>query len=1226
MVPYRNFDNKNQTKSPNGRPTIGFLNASGLEFFHQAWRGVAEVARENDINAISFVGQYVRDTKLFKAQANILYDLIDIEQLDGLIIQDLMCNLLDPDEAQQFYSRFESLPIVSIGRRSIEEIPCIQSNGYEGMRKAVTHLIEVHGRRQIAFIKGLPNYYPHEERYQAYIDVLTDYGLPFDLARVAVPLNAAESDQPDWGRVALRRLIDEQNAEFDALVTNDDRFAHNLLPELRDRGIRVPEDIALVSFDDEEGSHCLTPPLTTVPIPIYELGRQATKTLLARLNGQKSREQIVNVPSDRLIVRQSCGCLDPKVTQVVAGSVVKISTKEPLITSLERQSETIVAELMRVAGDSDVRLIPGWGDQLLDSFVATLTCSKTQEPSNPFLSMLDEILRQVIAREGDIEVWTQVLSALRRQILPYLTMDDAGMMYRDQIEDLWLQAHAMIGRITQRTQAYRELQAERRKRILNDLATALATNFDLNNLAKILARELPRLGISRGYLSLYENPRPYQYPQPAPEWSRLVLAYDEDAHADSRPIDLAAGGWRFRSRQLVPPELLPQKEPYTLIVQALYFQNEQIGFSVFEDGLDEGAIYGLLRAQISSALKGDLLFQEAQQARLAAERADLIKTRLLANVSHELRTPLNIILGYSRDVLETPEPYGISLPQALLDDLKSIYSSAEHQLRVVNDLLDLSRAEIDELDLYRELLDPYPLFQDVFSSIAHSVAESSVNWHLQLPKRLPLIQADPVRLRQVLLNLLSNAHKFTNQGEVIFGARVEPPHLHLWVKDTGVGIPSRIQKQIFEPFMKAEPASRRSEGIGLGLSITRRLVALHGGSMQLESQLEQGSTFHVYLPLPNLADKKAPISSQFQPVLLLLSANNSPSGEIIELSRRQGLVIQSLSTGDDVDQLLSTIQPVALAWDLVDADVNDWNITRRVLNHPHLSQLPFILYGQNESSDISIGLTSVMIKPINSPTLLDTINSLCFPDMTGPILIVDDDPVARQKHKNMVVQAFPNFPVCLANNGKAALQSMAEHLPSLVLLDLMMPELDGFDVLDQMRANPQTLAVPVIILTSKVLNLDDIKRIEQHTQVVLQSKGVLANEEIIATLHRSLFGTESLPPQIGMLVKRAIAYMHQNYRRPLTRREVAEEIGVSEHYFSRLFNRELGISPWDYLNRFRVYQAKELLCRTQGSVKIIAGQVGFKDPKYFSRVFRKITGHSPIEFKEKSNHRVNYLN
>jgi AraC-like DNA-binding protein/DNA-binding response OmpR family regulator len=478
-----------------------------------------------------------------------------------------------------------------------------------------------------------------------------------------------------------------------------------------------------------------------------------------------------------------------------------------------------------------------------------------------------------------------------------------------------------------------------------------------------------------------------------------------------------------------------------------------------------------------------------------------------------------------------------------------------------------------------------------------------------------LVRVDPVRLRQVLLNLLSNARKFTDQGEIVLGARVEPPHLHLWVQDTGEGVSPDMQERIFEPFVTTEHARIRPDGIGLGLSITRRLVALHGGSMKLESQPGQGSTFHVYLPLPNLDDKTVPVSAASHPVLLLITATEQIAGEIEELSRRLGLVIQRLRAGDDLDGVLATDQPAALAWDLAAASANDWAMVRRIRNHPRLSQLPFILYGQAEVDESSIGLTGVVTKPINAPTLLDVINALNPQEMTGPILIVDDDPVARQAYRDMIAQGLPGYPVCEVNDGVEALAAMAEQTPSLVLLDLMMPEMDGFDVLDRMRANPYTLAVPVVILTSKVLNLDDIQRIEQHTHVVLHSKGVLADDEIVAALHCSLFGTESLPPQTSMLVKRAVAYMHQNFTRPLKRWEIAEAVGVSENYFSRLFNQELGLSPWDYLNRFRVSQAKELFRQTQGSVKSIADQVGFKDPKYFSRVFRKLTGLSPSEFR-----------
>ena len=268
--------------------------------------------------------------------------------------------------------------------------------------------------------------------------------------------------------------------------------------------------------------------------------------------------------------------------------------------------------------------------------------------------------------------------------------------------------------------------------------------------------------------------------------------------------------------------------------------------------------------------------------------------------------------------------------------------------------------------------------------------------------------------------------------------------------------------------MTAEHAGRRPAGIGLGLSITRRLVALHNGSMKLESQPGRGSTFHVYLPLPNLADKTAPVIPPTQPVLLLITAADQPAPELIELSQCRGLAIQRLRASDDpstssgqsLETMLLNARPAALAWDLASASPGDWALVRRLRNHPSLSQSPFILYGHSESAQPSGGLTGVMVKPTSPSTLLDMINALCPQTRTGPILIVDDDPAACQAYQEVIAQSLPGFPIRVVHDGAAALAAMQAQAPSLVVLDLMMPELDGFDVLDWMRADPRPVRCP----------------------------------------------------------------------------------------------------------------------------------------------------------------------
>jgi AraC-like DNA-binding protein/DNA-binding response OmpR family regulator len=407
------------------------------------------------------------------------------------------------------------------------------------------------------------------------------------------------------------------------------------------------------------------------------------------------------------------------------------------------------------------------------------------------------------------------------------------------------------------------------------------------------------------------------------------------------------------------------------------------------------------------------------------------------------------------------------------------------------------------------------------------------------------------------------------------------------------------------------------EGAGLGLSITRRLVALHHGSMRVESRPGQGSTFHVYLPLPTLSERPFAPPVAAQPVLLLISSHDRPAAEIVEFGQRQGLEIHRLQAGDDLDAVMLRVQPSALAWDLAGASAGDWLIVRRLRNHPKLSQAPFILYGQEagKKAALSLGVTDFVAKPMNGGTLMEAINSVCPAQDAGPILIVDDDPEALDFYRQVVAKGCPGYPTRTAADGAAALAHMAKETPSLVILDLMMPEMDGFDLLDWMRAHDRTRQVPVLILSSRVLTLDDLKRLEQHTLVTLQSKGMLSTDELVASLHRTLFGTDMLPQHTSALVKRAVVYFHQNYDRPLSRWEIAAAIGVSEDYLSRIFRQELEISPWEYLNRYRVLQAIERLRHTDDSVRTVAHQVGFKDPAYFSRVFHKVTGLSPSAYR-----------
>jgi AraC-like DNA-binding protein/anti-sigma regulatory factor (Ser/Thr protein kinase) len=495
----------------------------------------------------------------------------------------------------------------------------------------------------------------------------------------------------------------------------------------------------------------------------------------------------------------------------------------------------------------------------------------------------------------------------------------------------------------------------------------------------------------------------------------------------------------------------------------------------------------------------------------------------LANVSHELRAPLNVILGYSQAALGRPNPYAIDLHADLRHDLEHIYDSGDHLMRLINDLLDLSRAEVDALDLFPAAIAPRHFLEEVFESAAnHRDRSPAVTWRLELTPRLPVIQADPVRLRQILDNLLNNARASTSVGEIVLGAEVEARQLHVWVRDTGEGISAEQRERVFEPFVSGERTGRRHKGIGLGLTITRRLVALHGGTLTLESEPGRGSTFHIRLPLSN--DTRA------------------TSGHI-----------------------------------------------------------------------------SVLMKPAASQAVLGAIEALQSAPHAGTVLIVDDDPDALTFYTRLVSKALPDCRIATAADGSAALRLVEQmhEPPTLVIADLMMPEIDGLAMLERLRGERSTRHVPVLVVSGRLLSPEDVRRLD-HARVLYQTKDLLSPSEVLAVVRAAADGGALLPQPTSALVKQVLAYFHAHYaRRSLARHDIAVAIGISENYLGRIFHSELGLSPREYLSRLRIHAAKELLTSTHESITTVAGRVGFEDPAYFSRVFHKVVGKSPQTYRQR---------
>jgi DNA-binding LacI/PurR family transcriptional regulator len=481
-----------QSQEGGSRPTVGLLvtdigDTGGYE--SAIWGGVAEGCQRQGANLICFVGGSLRfpSANGFESQRNAAYDLAAVDNVDGLVITGSLATYVSPEEFKAFCERYHPLPIVSVGLTQ-EAIPGVVVDNYGGMRSVIAHLTQVHGYRRVAFIRGPEGNEDAEQRYLAYTDVLTEYGLRPDSALV-VPGNFSRSS----GIEAVRLLLDELQVDFDAVVAANDNMALGALGELRRRGIRVPYDVVVAGFGDVTESRTAMPSLTTVRQPAHELGQRAVEALFTLLAGGAVPEQVI-VPT-RLVIRQSCGCLSQAAAQAAVGYINKVN--EPLDTVLASQREDLLFKMARTVMGPSTGVIGGWVEQLLDSFQAELN----DESEGAFLSALDTVLREVISEGDDVGAWQGAVSALRQYVLPYL-LESEDLI---RAEDLWQQARVLIGEMAERAQAQVRSGRERQAQAIREIGQALITAFDMRELMDIVVRELPRVGIPRCYLSLYKG-------------------------------------------------------------------------------------------------------------------------------------------------------------------------------------------------------------------------------------------------------------------------------------------------------------------------------------------------------------------------------------------------------------------------------------------------------------------------------------------------------------------------------------------------------------------------------------------------------------------------------------------------------------------------------------------------------------------------------------------------
>ena len=1192
------------------RLTVGVIidNLAG-ESRSSLWPGIADTIHAQDGNLLCFTGGYLHAPHDITSSGNIVYDMIDKNQLDGLIIwTSSLSSYVDHATIQSFCQRYRPLPMVSIGI-VLDGIPSVILDSYQGMREALIHLISVHGRRRLVHIRGPLGHRDAEERFRAYVDVLKEFGLPYVSELVSPPYKWSDPGS----EASIRQMLDRRRISFDAVASVHDGSAVQAMQVLQEQGIRVPEDVSIVGFDNTPLSRAVTPALTTLPWRMYERGRQAAKLMLAMLAGESVPDQVL-LPT-HLIVRQSCGCQDSMVAQARVESYQLAESTTAAAGNASREACLAAIEQAIEEKERSQESI----EQFLDAFLDELE----GKASGIFLPTLEKILRQIVAIGGDISAWQMAVSALRRQLLPALLNDRQSLI---RAEDLWHQARVMIGDRARRARAFAEWQARQQTDRLRKISHGLATMTSVPDLMNVLEEELPRLGISSCYLALYEDAT-----KPT-EWCRLVLAYDENGR-----IELEAEGRRIRSRELAMGRALPHDKPNRMLVTPLYFQNEQLGLILFAQR-PVGDMYEVLRDEISATLKGVMLSEQnarlyqqalvaekaAQAGRQSAERADQLKSSFLSMVSHELLTPLVLLVGLSEMMLRKSAGDRLPLPEPYRTDLARIHLSAQHLGNLVRDVLDLTRSQMGRLKLTKKPLDLSETLQAVVLVGERMARDKGLVWEFEVPEDPIMVYGDPSRLQQVVLNLVTNAIKFTARGYVKLQVETWDGAVTVSVSDTGPGVPQSEQEAIFDEFRQSgRTVARGYGGLGIGLAICRQLVELHGGEIGVRSSGEEdgGSTFYFTLPISDEVVERASQRTPSETVLLL--TERASSGKRLQgYLAAEGFLVQLLFIDETPDWLtqVSSLSPGAVVLDYQPASKRGWQVLEMLKDNAITQDIPVLLYSLPESDTGAMLALDYMTKPMATPALTQALERYGLAadncDEKRAILIVDDDPNILEMHTLIVRSLLPDCHVFQASNGRIALDLMQREPPALVLLDLMMPELDGMGVLAAMQENAELRGIPVIVLTAQVLTQQEMAHLNRSVAAVLE-KGLFTAEETQAHIKRTLARNKRLGTETQHMVYRVKAFIQEHYADPISREEMASYVGVSARHLTRCFHQETGISLITYLNRYRVKQAKQFLEAGDRNITEVAGTVGFSSSNYFTDAFRRETGMSPRDYQRR---------
>jgi signal transduction histidine kinase/DNA-binding response OmpR family regulator/protocatechuate 3,4-dioxygenase beta subunit len=517
----------------------------------------------------------------------------------------------------------------------------------------------------------------------------------------------------------------------------------------------------------------------------------------------------------------------------------------------------------------------------------------------------------------------------------------------------------------------------------------------------------------------------------------------------------------------------------------------------------------MLEQERQARLKLQASNQELERAKETADAANQAKSTFLASMSHELRTPLTAIIGFSEMLLAEAQTDG---KKEQAEDLTRINDSATHLLGLINDILDLSKVEAGKMELHLETFDVAKLVADVRETLQPLVAKNTNRLMVDCPANIGAMRSDLTKVRQALLNLLSNANKFTESGTIKLDVRRQSSDTIFIINDTGIGMTPEQVSRLFQAFTQADSSTaRKYGGTGLGLAITRQFCELMGGSVAVQSEPGKGSTFTLRLPsevakaksLDAAISSPATAATSDGPCVLVIDDDSNVHRLIERTLKDEGYSLRFASNARDGLRLARELRPSAITLDVMMPETDGWTLLSSLKSDPELARIPVIMVtivGDKELG-FALGASEYLIKPIDRNQLVLVLKRYLRDQPDGQVLIVEDDANLREMLRRTL--EAEKWQVAEAEHGLAALESIRARKPAVILLDLMMPVMDGFELLAELRKSEDWRNIPVVVITAMDLSPEDRRRLAGLTQRILE-KGAFVREELAREIRNCL--------------------------------------------------------------------------------------------------------------------------